>query len=144
MPTGGSKPGGPQSKHLKPRYGNGRGHGGEAKGAAVDRPEAIHNPATAATQNPSGLPGYRAMAKAERIEKLKEMLWTRANESERDADQIAAINSLLNREDGLPVQKIVTPESAPEWFIEGTVELSEDEWTRVAALASTPARGHAD
>lgn len=95
--------------------------------------------------NPRGRAGgYHALTKAQRIESLKEMLWDRATQSERDNDRIAAINSLLNREDGMPVQKIVTPDSAPEWFIEGVAVETEEEWTANNKLIAARPVGSAD
>lgn len=106
----GSKPGGPQSRHLTPRHGKGAGHGGPAKGAGKKASLIEIAGEVGPDSNPTGKPGYHAMAKAERIAALKDMLWDIAQTGERDADKTSAINSLLNREEGMPVQQIINTE----------------------------------
>lgn len=142
MPSGGSKPGGPQSKHLTPRYGNGKGYGGPAKGSVPVEKRAIEDIRPAVSLGRVKTPwGHRKDALAQRaMETWEEVMET----SDSETNRMIAAEKIMDRVDGKPVQKIVTPESAPEWFIEGVVELSETEWTETAKLASSRPAGNAD
>ncbi len=103
----GSKPGGAQSKNLKPRVGRGAGYGGPAKGTDPNRKPRLGSPETAATQNPSGLPGPWAERKAEIAAKsiafFEEVLDGPHHET---LNRMTAADKLLDRVIGKPKQMV--------------------------------------
>jgi len=129
------------------RHGNGAGYGGPAKGKAPNRLETIatHAPFTPETRPTVSVRGPWATRKAELAQKAMDV-WEDVIDSadEPAINRMKAASEIMNRVDGMPVQKIVTPDSAPEWFIEGTIELSEAEWTETARLATSRPAGNAD
>ena len=59
--------------------------------------------------------------------------------------KIIAADKMLDRIEGKPVQKVVTPENAPSWFILGEPESeSVEAWTAQADLAAAKPQGSAD
>jgi hypothetical protein len=125
---------------------NGRGHGGPAKGAGTPR-ESLDLAQPGQVLNPHGRKGgYRALARNARLEALKEALWDDAFDPNLlQRDRHAARESLLNREEGLPVARVVTSDDADKWFIEGGRESATvEEWTQTHGLATAKPQGHGD
>jgi len=84
--------------------GSGDGWGGSAKGASTSRivpgdPDGI--------QAMSNDPRILARGK-ERLSVLRDKIYELALSAEREETQLAAANSYLNREEGTPVQRVVT------------------------------------
>lgn len=97
------------------RYGKGRGHGGPAKGAGAVKKDSIQTHPPFEKGNTTGnlradgaTPSYRVLARAERLELLKESLWADAfDKNLLQRDRHAARDSLLNREEGTPIARNV-------------------------------------
>lgn len=120
------------------RRGNGAGYGGGAKGASV-APETVQTapqfqPGTSA--NPGGVRGPWAQRKAELAEKAMK-LWEDVVDdiTEPTPNRISAADKIMNRVDGLPVQRV---QEVPNAF-DG---LSTDELERVAAILRSEAGGN--
>ena len=130
------------------RHGNGKGHGGPAKGFVKNERETLATKPFAPGQsgNPTGMPGYRAMEKAARMDAMKEMLWDRAfDKTEKTVDRINAANSFMNREEGLPIARQINTDDANAWFIHGAPESrTVEEWTSTHALGTVTPAGSAD
>jgi hypothetical protein len=96
--------------------------------------------------NPAGVPGYRALAKAERITLLREAAWVDIFNPALPPQVRHSIRAdLLNREEGMPVARVVTTDDADKWFVEGVAEAkSVDEWTATHGLATAKPAGNAD
>ena len=137
------------------RRGNGRGHGGPAKPNRIIPSIQNHAPFEAGNKETdkrlwhpteNGVPSYRAVAKAERLELLRESLWNDAFSSKlTQRDRHAARESLINREEGMPVARVVQTDDADKWFVEGVREArTVDEWTQEARLETAKPAGNAD
>ena len=135
------KPGRPPTSGT--RHGNGKGWGGEAKGASA-APESIQTaPAfqPGVSGNPMGLLGER---KARMQAKAYDVLEAAMDDPDNRVAVMAA-DKALDRIEGKPTQKVVTPDSGPEWFIAGVVEAEDmDAWQDQARLATAKPAGHAD
>ena len=60
-------------------------------------------------------------------------------------NRINAADKIMNRVDGLPVARVVTPDSAAVWFIEGERESeSLEAWAQEAQLLLAKPQGHGD
>jgi hypothetical protein len=110
------------------QVGCGQGWGGPAKGASASRivpgdPEGI--------QTMSNDP--RVLAKGrERLGVLRDKIFELALSAEREETQLAAANSYLNREEGTPVQRVVTAS------VTDPSQLTDDE---LAAIDASGRRG---
>lgn len=138
-----------KSKHAnaQTRYGNGKGHGGAAKGAGKAIPTIQNHPEFEAGNKMRELgKSYRTLSREQRLEAIREAQWVDAFDPDLvPRDRFAARVDLQNRMDGLPVQKIVTPDNAPSWFILGEPEAeSVEAWTAQADLAAAKPQGSAD
>ncbi len=122
----------------------GAGWGGEAKGASSSAGR-MTGPAFMGDENPTGLPGYRGLAKAAVVEMMMGVLWDVAiDPDEPSQNRVVAADKVLDRVEGKPVQKVVTADVGAGWFIEGVAELTEEEWTRQAQLMIARPAGSAD
>jgi hypothetical protein len=131
-----------ETKKKKP---NGRGWGGPAKGAS-QLPKSIQNhPPFTSTNNPAGRKSFRSMTRAERLEACKEVWWRVMHDpDEPGTARTIAADKFYDREDGKAVQKIVTPQTGPAWFIVGEAEAgSVEEWSKKAIEHMNPT-GHGD
>ena len=125
------------------RRGNGAGWGGPAKGSDPERKPDImtHPPFEAGAPGPAGTIGER---KARMQLKAYEVLETAMEDPDMRV-AVTAADKALDRIEGRPMQKIVTPETGPDWFIAGVVEAEDmDEWQNQARLATARPAGNAD
>lgn len=125
------------------RKGNGKGWGGEAKGAGSDNATVQTAPQfqPGMSGNPSGLLGER---KARMQAKAYDVLEAAMDDPDNRVAVMAA-DKALDRIEGKPTQKVVTPDTGPEWFIAGVVEAEDmDAWQDQARLATAKPVGHAD
>lgn len=120
----------------------GAGWGGPAKGASTAPASIQTAPPVGPETNPSGLMGDR---KAQRRERAMAILDAAMEEGDSWQVRVMAADKMLDRIEGKPTQKIVTPESGPEWFIAGVPEAEDmDAWQDQARLATAKPAGHAD
>jgi hypothetical protein len=88
------------------RKGNGAGWGGPAKGETTAQKKPFEPGNEASTvENRTGAWAYRQMQKADRVEKLREMLFTLAESAETEAVKKSAIEHLWDREEGKAVAR---------------------------------------
>jgi hypothetical protein len=117
------------SKHEFVRKGSaGDAWGGPAKGASTSRivpgdPDGI--------QPMSNDPRILARGRV-RLDHLRDKIYELALSAEREETQLAAANSYLNREEGTPVQRVVTAS------VTDPSQLTDDE---LAAIAASGRRG---
>lgn len=119
----------------------GAGYGGPAQGAG--NPSEKH---TFAEGNQARAIMPWNSRRAELGEKAM-ALWERVldDPEETTQNQIVAADKIMNRVDGLPVARVVTPDNSVSWFIEGVVEAeSLDAWTQQAQLLLSKPAGHGD
>jgi len=123
----------------------GTGWGGEAGGYVHSPPNHVERLAQLASAG-SRAPGYRALERTERVEALRQILWDIAtNPKEPTQNRILAADKCLDREEGKPVQKVVTAEAGQGWYIEGVAkEISSESWEQTAQLAISKPAGSAD
>lgn len=118
------------SKHEFVRKGSaGDSWGGPAKGASTSRilpgdPDAIQK----LSNNPLVLAG-----REQRLRLLRDKIFTLALTAEREETQLAAANSYLNREEGTPVQRVVTAS------VTDPSQLTDAELAAIAAAGSAGA-----
>ena len=127
------------------RKGNGSGWGGPARGAEP-RAETIQTraPFDGTTGHEYG-EGHLGARKAARQAKAMDILDRAMDEGDTWQVRIMAADKMLDRIEGKPVQKVVTPDSAPSWFIQGEPEAeSVEAWTDMASLATAKPVGSAD
>jgi hypothetical protein len=108
--------------------GKGAGWGGPAKGASTSRivpgdPDGI--------QSMSNDPRILARGRV-RLEHLRDRLYEMSFNAEREETQLAAINAYLNREEGTPVQRVVTAS------VTDPSQLTDED---LAAIAASGSRG---
>ena len=129
--------------NAQTRHGNGKGWGGPAKGAST-APESIQTApqfAPGVSGSPGGVLGER---KARMQAKAYDVLEAAMDDPDNRVAVMAA-DKALDRIEGKPTQKVVTPDSGPEWFIAGVVEAEDmDAWQDQARLATAKPAGHAD
>jgi hypothetical protein len=90
-------------------------------------------------------PGEQAAKRAARQAKAMDILDRAMDEGDTWQVKIMAADKMLDRIEGKPVQKVVTPENAPSWFIQGEPEAeSVEQWTELANLATAKPAGTAD
>ena len=94
------------------RKGNGPGWGGAAKGESALPATRTFAPDNAGNPDAGGSgggsrPTFKSLAKAERIDRLKEMQWALAHEAEQEAVRLAAMDKLLDREEGKAAQHTI-------------------------------------
>ncbi len=121
----------PKRPNPGTRHGHGHGYGGSAKGEtalpAARAPFEPGNPGFSGAGAPPGavggsLPTYKSLAKGERVDALKELQWKVANfGTQADGVRLAAMDKLLDREEGKPVQPTVN------MHIDDLSSLSDDE-----------------
>lgn len=125
------------------RRGNGAGYGGPANGAGHGAASIMTAPQfqPGASGNPGGVLGER---KARMQAKAYDVLEAAMDDPDARV-RVTAADKALDRIEGKPTQKVVTPETGPEWFIAGEIEAeSVEEWTAQASLATARPAGNAD
>ena len=84
----------------------GPGWGGEARGNGNGNPGALFTNGN--TEGQGCRPTFKSLTREARIDALKELQWTLANEAEFETTRHAAQNALLDREEGKAVQRVVS------------------------------------